>query len=182
MDTGLLNPFLGWRAGRKLNLPACIKWHSIIGRHWQQLDPHILQLMRNSTPPEFLVIHLGSNDVTTGGLASKKLIEEIQCTFLRYNALLPNTKVVWSSILPRLYWLGAPLNCGTQIDKKRKKMNRSFVLNFAGAVMMEHISQRRGITCTCVTYSGAIVISLQYSYRIPLGVFLGYVQIPNGIS
>lgn len=124
--------------GRNLNLPACIKWHAIRGLQWQQLDPHILKLLRTATPPNFLVIHLGSNDLTTTGLTSKKLIEEIQCSFLRYNVLLPNTKLIWSSILPRLYWHGAPLNCGGKIDKKRKKINRkirSFVLDLGGAVI-----------------------------------------------
>lgn len=124
--------------GRNLNLSARVKWQTIRGLQWHELDPHILKLLKNSPPPDFLVIHLGSNDLTTEGLTSKKLIKEIECTFLRYNALMPDTTLVWSAILPRLYWHGAPLNSGKKIEKKRTTINRkvrSIVLDLGGAVI-----------------------------------------------
>lgn len=105
---------------------------------WQELDPQILQLIKHEVPPNYLVIHLGSNDLVTPNLTSKKFIEEIQCSFLRYNALLPNTKLVWSHILPRRYWHGAPLNSGKNIDKKRKRINKNiskFVTEMGGGVI-----------------------------------------------
>lgn len=76
--------------------------------------------------------------MVTPNLTSKKFIEEIQCSFLRYNALLPNTKLVWSHILPRRYWYGAPLNSGKNIDKKRKRINKNiskFVKEMGGGVI-----------------------------------------------
>lgn len=123
---GLWDPPLGWgnaatqSSSRNLNLPICIKWHARRGLLCRQLDPLILQLLRSHTPPDFLVIHLGSNDLTTEGLTSKTLIQGIQCTICCYNALLPKTKLIWSSISPRLYWHGAPLKCGGKFDKKRR--------------------------------------------------------------
>lgn len=76
----------------------------------EELDPQILQLIKHKVPPNYLVIHLGSNYLVTPNLTSKKFIQVIQCSFLRYNALLPNTKLVWSHILPRRYWHRAQLN------------------------------------------------------------------------
>jgi hypothetical protein len=37
---------------------------------------------------------------------------------------MPQTKLVWSDILPRLFWFGVPLARNKKIDQKRKKVNR----------------------------------------------------------
>lgn len=108
---------------------------------WHQLDPEIMKLLKHYSPPKILIIHLGSNDLVTEGLTSKKFVEEITCSLLRYNALLPNTKLVWSAILPRLYWHGAPLGSGHKIDKKRKKINKQtkkFISELRGGVIWHH--------------------------------------------
>ena len=110
--------------GRNLGLPATVQWHAKRGMKWHDLDPCILHLLKSLPPPDVLVIHLGSNDMVSEELSSKILVQEIQCTFLRYRSLMPQTKLVWSHILPRLYWHGVPLSRNKKIDKKRKKVNR----------------------------------------------------------
>jgi hypothetical protein len=91
---------------------------------WHNLDPFILHLLKSLPPPDILVIPYGSNDLASEEVTSKVLCQEIQCTFLRYQALLPHTKLVWSNILPKLFWYGVPLARNKKIDKKRKKVNR----------------------------------------------------------
>lgn len=115
---------------------------------WQQLDPLVMDLLRKYPAPRFMVIHLGSNDLVTPGLTGKKLVEEIKCSFLRYNALIPQTTLVWSSILPRLYWHGVPGKLGGKINKKRVKVNKrilKFVLDLGGLVINHHNISARNV-------------------------------------
>jgi hypothetical protein len=108
---------------------------------WHQLDPTIMDLLKRKAPPNYLMLHLGSNDLAKTEITSKKLVEEIKCSLLRYNALLSNTTLVWSSILPRLYWHGVPVELGKKINKKTKNRTnvnrriRSFILDLGGAVI-----------------------------------------------
>lgn len=81
--------------------------------------PDTMKLLKHSSPPNVMLIHLGSNNPVTEGLTSKKFVQDMNCSLLRYNAVLPKTKLVWSSILPRLYWHDAPLQSGHKIEKKR---------------------------------------------------------------
>jgi hypothetical protein len=124
--------------GKNLNLPAKVQWFGHRVMQWHQLDPAIMDLLKRKAPPNYLMIHLGSNDLAKSEITSKKLVEEIKCSLLRYNALLSNTTLVWSSILPRLYWHGVPVELGKKINKKRTNVNRrirSFILDLGGAVI-----------------------------------------------
>ena len=76
------------------------------------------------------------------GNTTIKFTKEIQCSLLRFHALMPSTTLIWSSILPSLYWHGAPLNCGGKIDRKRRNVNhkhninrviKKFILGLGGA-------------------------------------------------
>lgn len=89
--------------GRNLGLQATVQWRARRGMKWHDLDPFVLHLLKSFPPPDILVIHLGSNDLVSEELNSKILGQEIQCTFLRYHALMPQTILVWSNILPRLF-------------------------------------------------------------------------------
>ena len=111
--------------GRNLNLPLDIVWRCFRGLKWDALDKLIDQELKHSPPPDMLLIHLGSNDLTAKDNTAVKFFREIQCSLYRYNVLLPSTKLIWSSLLPRLFWWGAPPGCGGKIDKKRKKVNKA---------------------------------------------------------
>lgn len=118
MDHWIIHSFLGRGSsqtssrGTKPEHPCHTAMEITKGMQWQELDPQILQLIKHDVPPNYLAIHLGSNYLVTPNLTSKKYIQVIQCSFLRYNTLLPNTKLVWSHILPRRYWHRAPMNTG----------------------------------------------------------------------
>lgn len=64
--------------------------------------------IKTISPPRFLVIQLGSND----------LRPQRSNYFLRLKMLLPNTKAVWSEIRMWLYWHHA--DNVKNIDKARK--------------------------------------------------------------
>ncbi|KAJ8320014.1 hypothetical protein KUTeg_001601 [Tegillarca granosa] len=68
-----------------------------------------------------LILHVGGNDLidyTTSMLCAK-----IEYDISILAQWLPNTIIIWSDILPRLYWRGS-LNIKA-IEKKRKRVNRS---------------------------------------------------------
>ena len=109
---------------------------------WDQLEDRVQYKIQYRLlcmpPPKFLFIHLGSNDLVS--LKGKELIETVKLTILRFNALLPNTTIIWSELLPRLYWHGAhkPKN----IEKNRKQVNNQisqFVVQHGGKYL-RHIN------------------------------------------
>ena len=93
--------------------------------HWCQLDQAVSDNLRYLPAPKFLLIHLGSNDLTTPEMTSVELVHQIQCSLYRYNVLLPNTTLIFSSLLPRLYWHGVLPSAGVKINKKRLKVNKA---------------------------------------------------------
>lgn len=44
---------------------------------WQHLDPLVMDLLKRHPAPNFILIHLGSNDLVTPGLTGKNLVEEM---------------------------------------------------------------------------------------------------------
>lgn len=104
----------------------------------KDLDTLIDTKMNSHSPPNIIVLHVGSNDLTEPNLTGKGLIENIKCSLLRYQALFKNVTIIWSSILQRRYWHFAPLNAGPEIDKKRKRVNSAicqFLLGNKGKVI-----------------------------------------------
>ena len=79
--------------GRNLNLPLDIVWRCFRGLKWDALDRLIDQELKHSPPPDMLLIHLGSNDLTAKDNTAVKFFREIQCSLYRYNVLLPSTKL-----------------------------------------------------------------------------------------
>ena len=112
--------------GKNLNLSVDITWKGIRLLYWKDLDKLISDEIKNQPHPDVLVIHAGSNDLTAAGNTALRFSHEIQCSLYRYNVMLPKTLLIWSTLLPRLYWHGAPLGKGgTKIDLKRCKVNKA---------------------------------------------------------
>lgn len=85
--------------------------------------------------PDFIMLHCGSNDLTSEGITGKDLIEQIKESILRYQALFRGAIVIWSSILQRRYWHYAPLGAGKLIERKRNRINaavKQFILSNGG--------------------------------------------------
>ncbi|KAJ7319852.1 hypothetical protein JRQ81_019363, partial [Phrynocephalus forsythii] len=67
-----------------------------------------------------LVVHLGGNDLT--GIMGKALILKVMDDLRAYKAQNPSTKIIWSAIVPRLYW--GPSHHPKKMHKARKGVNR----------------------------------------------------------
>lgn len=104
---------------------AKVHWFGIPGMKWEDLSNILTDKLKDKLPPNYLVIHLGSNDMTSHKL--KDLMSNIECTILRIKTLLPQTKIIWSDILQRCYWHGAKSQ--TKVEGNRKRVN-SFARNF----------------------------------------------------
>lgn len=112
-----------------------VKWLGRRGLVLDDLDKLMDSLLLEVPKPQFIMLHCGSNDLTSDGITGKQLIEKIQCSILRYQALFGKATIIWSSILQRRYWHFAPLGAGKKIEKKRARVNsaiRSFILKNGG--------------------------------------------------
>lgn len=76
----------------------------------------------NSTPPNFMVLNFGGNDLTALDLAAFKVKVHSDIGYI--HSVLPKTQLVWLDILPRLCWRGMRPTAAKQMDLKRKRANR----------------------------------------------------------
>ena len=109
--------------GRHLNLQLhnlYIEWFGTRGMKWQDFDPLFENKLSTSPPPDYLVVHLGSNDL--GSIRSSELVYSMKCSFLRCKALAPNSTIIWSDMLPRRYWHNA--KDASKVEGARKNINR----------------------------------------------------------
>jgi lysophospholipase L1-like esterase len=67
-----------------------------------ELIPRVKYLLRFNQPPDFLVIHCGGNSI--GAVKLRELRCQIKDSLGQLMALLPSTKLIWSQILPRIFW------------------------------------------------------------------------------
>ena len=111
-----------------------VKWYGNRGMHWSQLDSFISDKLHHHPPPTSMILQLGSNDMVT--MKNKLLIDNITCSVLRLRSLLPSVRIIWSNMLPRLYWHGA--EHPKQVDKARKRVNsavKGLVLAEGGGII-----------------------------------------------
>ena len=107
------------------------EWHGERGMGWSRFRPKLDTLLQKAPPPQWLCVLLGSND-----LGSKPLHELISCAQINLNyvaTVSPDTKIIWSDILPRTQYRGAPSNARMEVARKsyNKKMRR-FVKDMGG--------------------------------------------------
>ncbi len=80
----------------------------------------LVRSVNHGPSPIVIIVHIGTNDlVTVDEFCMRQRITEALQT---YTAQFPNTKVVWSDILPRVFYFGAKSQAA--VEKKRKAVNR----------------------------------------------------------
>lgn len=97
-------------------------------------------MLRLEDPPHILVLHCGGNDIGFG--KSIALRKNIINTLKRLSKKLPETKIVWSQILPRFKW--RPKIESDVLNKVRVRVNREaanyIIANKGGYVKYPEIS------------------------------------------
>ncbi|CAC5372752.1 unnamed protein product [Mytilus coruscus] len=92
---------------------------------WKDLDSTFENEIKKKPTPNYIIVYLGANDL----VKSKELIENIKCSFLRIKVFAPDIRIIWSDILPRLYWHGTLRPKLIEISRKRVNCAvRSFMM------------------------------------------------------
>ncbi|XP_078315322.1 uncharacterized protein LOC111107615 [Crassostrea virginica] len=79
-----------------------IWWQGKGGMVWLDMYKKIKTLLKVNDKPQYLILHCGANDV--GSTPLKSLIQNIKTSLGKIQLLLPNTKIIWSQLLPRRQW------------------------------------------------------------------------------
>lgn len=74
-------------------------------------------MKKYENPPEFLIIHVGGNDL--GDAKVGFLRNNLKNTLCWLRAELPNTHLVWSQILPRIKWRYSDNDSAMQASRRR---------------------------------------------------------------
>lgn len=101
------------------SLNTSILWQGKGGMKWSEVLCKIKHLLKFIDPPNFIILHCGGNDICD--CKSLQLINNIISTLKTMFELLPNTKIIWSQILPRLKWRYEKNHVA--VDKIRKRVN-----------------------------------------------------------
>ncbi|ROL50896.1 hypothetical protein DPX16_3530 [Anabarilius grahami] len=109
---------------RNLGLRCRITWEGRGGRLWEQLLPVLRSLRTKAPAPDILVIHLGGNSVCREGRNRLDFLREMKTDLAEVLRLLPRTRLLFSSILPRLNWRGQIARSAYGIERSRRWLNK----------------------------------------------------------
>ena len=110
-----------------------VVWKGIFGMRFRDLHQTLVNLLSTNRPPRYLVVHCGGNDIGSPDTPLRRLQMFIKFTIAEIVKIMPNTCIIWSHILPRLYWRYTLSS--SEADKSRKRINSSiatFVLKISG--------------------------------------------------
>ncbi|XP_061186478.1 uncharacterized protein LOC133194546 [Saccostrea echinata] len=96
-----------------------IFWHGIRGMKWESLLDTVSFCESKFPLPDFIIIHLGSNDIKLG--CSRKLLSHMQKDLAEIRQKFPNCKLIFSELLTRLIWRGLNWEEG---ERERSTINK----------------------------------------------------------
>ncbi|KAK9970508.1 hypothetical protein ABG768_026447 [Culter alburnus] len=108
---------------RNLGLRCSITWEGRGGRLWEQLLPVLRSLRAKASAPDILVIHLGGNSLCREGRSRLDFFQEMKTDLAEVLRLLPRTRLLFSSILPRLNWRGQTARSAYGVERRRRWLN-----------------------------------------------------------
>ena len=99
-----------------------VNWYGKSGMVWEDVETKVRSLVQELGAPDILVIHCGGNSIGTCSLRGlqgfmKRIISNI------FNMLPTYSKIVWSQILPRSYYIY--MFSHVAAEKARKRINSS---------------------------------------------------------
>ena len=106
-----------------------IWWQGRSGLTLSKLRNHIRTMMKLEDPPNYIVVHIGGNDL--GNTRLGYLHYQLEQFMSWLSIQLPETALIWSQILPRLSWRYSKNT--EAMDKGRRRLNSSI-----GAYMIKH--------------------------------------------
>ena len=90
--------------GHQLTSGGETKWLGIGGARSAGLASRMKHYLQRNPAPTTVIVHLGCNDIFSRPL--KEVMECIRQNFSELGKLLPQARIIWSSILPRLIYYG----------------------------------------------------------------------------
>lgn len=149
-----------------------------------QLRGHIKIMLKYEDPPEFLIVHVGTNDL--GNMSLGDLRNKLQRILKLVAEDLPGTRLVWSQMLPRLKWRYSKNN--KAMEKGRYRVNNAvakFILNSGGyylrypdIVRNEKLFNPDGVHLSCIG-NNIFINTLQAGIEYFLNGYAGRLFPPN---
>lgn len=102
-------------------LNATVWWQGKSGMVVSQLEGHLKRLKKYEDPPDYLLIHVGCNDI--GNIKVGHLRNDIKNILQKLSKDMPSTKIIWSQMLPRIKWRYSLNNAA--MEKARRRVNNS---------------------------------------------------------
>ena len=96
-----------------------LTWCGVRGARLEALVPILRRQLHIHPVPHTVVIHLGTNNLFSTPV--KKIRQRMEEGLLATRNMLPNTTIIWSDILPRLFYFGAQKRVG---KKTTRSLNR----------------------------------------------------------
>ena len=81
-----------------------MSWLGLGGGRIGDFMDRMQRYLSGGSAPHTLVVHIGSNDIFM--MTKKELCEAVDELLKGLRQLLPSCRLVWSNILPRLFWYG----------------------------------------------------------------------------
>ncbi len=107
-------------AQRRLDTFIPVLWRGRGGARLADWESLLAAMPANAPPPAVLILHLGTNDLMAIDVFSIRQSIDVFMGDIR--ARFPDTILVWSDILPRVFYFGA--RSQKSMEKQRRAINR----------------------------------------------------------
>ncbi|KAK2907342.1 hypothetical protein Q8A67_006327 [Cirrhinus molitorella] len=108
---------------RSLGLRCTVIWKGRGGRLWDQLLPVLRSFTAKAPAPDILIIHLGGNSLCREGRNRLDFLREMKTDLAEVFRMFPRTRLLFSSILPRLHWRGQTARSAYGVERSRRWLN-----------------------------------------------------------
>ena len=96
--------FWAGRSDPRHSAAGRVTWLGVRGAKLSTLMPAVHSHLKSRPVPQVLIVHVGTNDIFSVPVGV--LRRKIEGCLNDLRTLLPNTRIIWSDILPRLFYHG----------------------------------------------------------------------------